>query len=474
MTNEIIDHHETGGRSCGGAGRKAVEWHPLRGDTPRADGADVPGAARPRTVPRPAAALVAVGLLLLVLGAVLGSLPLLVGGAVITVAAGTGILAYRRSPASRRGGARERAGEQGGAPAGAPGGADAETVPGTRSEPEPQAAAEAERRGPGAQDDPAPAPAEGPGTGDLAVEEPVRERQPAGGLFIPSPGTPAPGIAGANREKTGDDASGASESAVSAAEDDAPAEPAGALAAEPETATGEADTTSAAETEAPTTDALTPATEAPAAEPEPAPAEVTDTAPAAETGTSTDTLTPATEAPTTEPEPATDPAAATEPEPAPTDDAPAPKTPATEPTPATDAPEPEPETTTGEADTTSAAETEAPTDTPAPETAAVPSAAPQVPAVPAASAPPTDDPFARYAEEAGVEAGTLREIAQAVVTDQSASIVYVQQRFSLSRPAARRVLDALERIGLVSAPAKNGRRKTTATSLDHLAPPNGR
>ncbi|PJE97327.1 hypothetical protein CUT44_13230 [Streptomyces carminius] len=86
----------------------------------------------------------------------------------------------------------------------------------------------------------------------------------------------------------------------------------------------------------------------------------------------------------------------------------------------------------------------------------------------------THEPLVQQAEAAGMEAAALREIAQAVVTDQNASIVYVQERFSLSRTAARRALDALEALGLVSAPAKNGRRKTMVTSLDHLTAPDGR
>ncbi|WP_344630015.1 DNA translocase FtsK [Streptomyces glaucosporus] len=96
---------------------------------------------------------------------------------------------------------------------------------------------------------------------------------------------------------------------------------------------------------------------------------------------------------------------------------------------------------------------------------------PERPAAPADEpATSAHEPFAQQAEAAGMEAETLREIAQAVVTDQNASIVYVQERFSLSRAAARRALDALEALGLVSAPAKNGRRKAMATSLDHLTP----
>ncbi|MEU3794745.1 hypothetical protein AB0F07_33975 [Streptomyces fructofermentans] len=44
----------------------------------------------------------------------------------------------------------------------------------------------------------------------------------------------------------------------------------------------------------------------------------------------------------------------------------------------------------------------------------------------------------------------------------------LQERFALSRPLARKALEALEHLGVVSAPSANGRRTVTAASLDHL------
>ncbi|GAA2436588.1 restriction endonuclease [Streptomyces macrosporus] len=93
---------------------------------------------------------------------------------------------------------------------------------------------------------------------------------------------------------------------------------------------------------------------------------------------------------------------------------------------------------------------------------------------PPAPGTPVDEAFARHAEDAGLEAELLRDIARTVVAERNAGIAYVQRRFSLSRPAARRALQALEHLDLVSAPAGNGRRTVTATSLDHLVPPNER
>ncbi|MCG3041774.1 hypothetical protein L7D48_14600, partial [Streptomyces sp. S1A] len=111
-----------------------------------------------------------------------------------------------------------------------------------------------------------------------------------------------------------------------------------------------------------------------------------------------------------------------------------------------------------------------PEETEAPKSPAAAAESPAEPGPADSGAEPDGGPFARQAEAAGMDAGTLREIAQAVVTEQNASMVYVQQRFSLSRTAARRALDALEQLEVVSAPAKNGRRKALVTSLDHLAP----
>lgn len=84
---------------------------------------------------------------------------------------------------------------------------------------------------------------------------------------------------------------------------------------------------------------------------------------------------------------------------------------------------------------------------------------------------PTAMTLERQAEAAGMRTEILRDIAHEVVTEQNAGITYLQKRFFLSRSAARRALEALEQLGLVSPPAKNGRRRVTATSLDHLTSP---
>ncbi|WP_190040103.1 restriction endonuclease [Streptomyces fructofermentans] len=79
-----------------------------------------------------------------------------------------------------------------------------------------------------------------------------------------------------------------------------------------------------------------------------------------------------------------------------------------------------------------------------------------------------EEEFARQAERAGLRAEVLQDIADAVVCEQRATLVMLQERFALSRPLARRALEALEHLGVVSAPSANGRRTVTAASLDHL------
>lgn len=70
--------------------------------------------------------------------------------------------------------------------------------------------------------------------------------------------------------------------------------------------------------------------------------------------------------------------------------------------------------------------------------------------------------LATQAERAGLRVESLLDIARTVVTEQRATLVLLEERFFLTRAQARRALDALEQLGLVSAPAANGRRTVTA------------
>jgi hypothetical protein len=79
-----------------------------------------------------------------------------------------------------------------------------------------------------------------------------------------------------------------------------------------------------------------------------------------------------------------------------------------------------------------------------------------------------EEDFTRQAERAGLRVETLHDIAGAVVSEQRATMVMLQERFSLPRPQARKALEALEHLGVVSAPSSNGRRTVTAASLDSL------
>jgi hypothetical protein len=89
---------------------------------------------------------------------------------------------------------------------------------------------------------------------------------------------------------------------------------------------------------------------------------------------------------------------------------------------------------------------------------------PGLPPSPSPAGQPHASEFIRCAQHAGLRVETLYDIAQAVVTEQRATMVLLQQRFFLTRRQARHALDALEHLGLVSAPAANGRRTVTATS----------
>ncbi|SPF00268.1 Ftsk gamma domain protein [Streptomyces sp. MA5143a] len=91
-----------------------------------------------------------------------------------------------------------------------------------------------------------------------------------------------------------------------------------------------------------------------------------------------------------------------------------------------------------------------------------------LPPSPSSAGPAHEAEFIRCAQRVGLRVETLHDIAQAVVTEQRATMVLLQQRFSLTRRQARDVLDALEHLGLVSAPAANGRRTVTSTSTTHL------
>jgi hypothetical protein len=73
--------------------------------------------------------------------------------------------------------------------------------------------------------------------------------------------------------------------------------------------------------------------------------------------------------------------------------------------------------------------------------------------------------LARQAERAGLRVETLQDIARAVITEQRATMVLLQERFFLTRAQARRALEALEQLGLVSAPAAHGRRTVTAEDM---------
>lgn len=78
--------------------------------------------------------------------------------------------------------------------------------------------------------------------------------------------------------------------------------------------------------------------------------------------------------------------------------------------------------------------------------------------------PGQDEEFAEQARLAGLRVEVLNDIAQAVVAERQATLVFVQKRFSLSRAEARQALAALERLGLVSQAAANGRRTVTPPS----------
>ncbi|WP_162465678.1 DNA translocase FtsK [Streptomyces taklimakanensis] len=449
MTNEIIDHHENDGRSCRGVGRTAVEWRPLREDAPRtaggSGGRSTAGEAAPhsskdartKAVTVLSAVLTPIGLLALLLGVVLDSPPLLVGGVVLLGAAGIGVLVRRRASADRPDAAHGRGDGRKEADAEPSDAARAEQE--RRTEPRKEEAATEQHEGEAADDTPLSAP----------VEEPIRERPSVSGLFVPSPSTPVSETVRTDREETDDETLRTPDPAPTTTDGGSSVEEVDVLAEQPAPAVEKTDEAPGTEpdtepeavaeeptptTEAPTTDTTTPEpeTKTPTEEPEPT---TEDPTPTTEAST-TDTTTPETKTPTEEPEPTTE-------DPTPTTEAST-----------TDTTTPEPET---------------PTEEPEPTTEA-----PAAPLAATVSAAPTDDPFARQAEAAGMGVGALREIARAVIADQNASIVYVQQHFSLSRPAARRALDALEQLGLVSAPAKNGRRKALVTSLDHLAPSDGR
>ncbi|MFC8678056.1 restriction endonuclease [Streptomyces griseorubiginosus] len=94
-----------------------------------------------------------------------------------------------------------------------------------------------------------------------------------------------------------------------------------------------------------------------------------------------------------------------------------------------------------------------------------PGLSPGLPPSPSPAGKPHEAEFIRCAQHAGLRVETLHDIAQAVVTEQRATMVLLQQRFFLTRAEARRVLEALEQLGLVSAPAANGRRTVTTAAL---------
>ncbi|MEE1940021.1 hypothetical protein V1L54_11535 [Streptomyces sp. TRM 70361] len=538
-----------------------------------------PSDARTKAVIRLAALLTVAGLLVLVLGAVLGSLPLLVGGGVVFAAAGLGVLVVRRAPAGLRGTTRERAEERGAAAAETSNTVSAEQE---RQE-EPDEEKEEERREPEAAD-------AAPARQETEPEAPREEERPE-----PEGEHPEPEAANALRNAVRELLSGLPEReaplekaiayclsrrdsaddpwvrdeaeklarehvaaderilcvALSGSREDEgrPAllvltdrgaavsdkgeshrfvpgsedmfDPVGdaawgwlsvgeltfffrdnpdlraALAAREETATTEASEATAV----PTVDEPIASADEPGGdevrEPETVtdePAQATDVPePVADEPTVVEPVLVADEAskaPADESEPsAVEPTVAEE---SANDESPEPEAPAAEGevetprapehprvTTDNDPPVGEHAASTEESDGRSP-EAKAPADEPEPvageptpvvdEPAA--SAVETEPAVgePTVAEPVTSahEPFAQQTEAAGMEAETLRKIAQAVVTDQNASIVYVQERFSLSRVAARRALDALEALGLVSAPAKNGRRKAMVTSLDHL------
>jgi hypothetical protein len=96
-----------------------------------------------------------------------------------------------------------------------------------------------------------------------------------------------------------------------------------------------------------------------------------------------------------------------------------------------------------------------------------PAAARPAPSSPAAGARREED-YVRQAERAGLRVEILRDIADAVVSERRATMVMLQERFSLPRPQARKALEALEHLGVVSAPSSNGRRTVTADTLDPL------
>jgi len=576
----VIGYHENGGQNCRGEGRTAVEERLSR--------ESAPSDTRTKAVIRLSTLLTVAGLLVFVLGAVLGSLPLLVGGGAVFAVAGLGVLAVRRGAAGQRGTTRGRAEERGTAAA-----EMSSTVPVEREreeesaeekeeerpepEPGPERESEAADATPALQETDPEAPQEGERPeleAANALRNAVRE------LLSGLPEREAPlekAIAyclsrtdSADDPWVRDEAEKLAREHVTADErilcvalsgsredEECPAllvltdhgavvsdrgtshrfvpgsedvfDPVGdaawgwlsvgeltfffrdnpdlraALAVREETATAEAPEATAVPTvDEPTASADEPDSdearepEAPTDEPEPVTVEPNQAAdevsrtPADEPAALADEPGPAAD----ESEPsAVEPTVAEESvnEGSPEPEAPvaeveveAPRTPE-HPQVASDndSPAGEHAASTEESDGRSP-ETEAPAVEPEPvtdepvavehtqatdEVSKAPVDEPERPAAPA-DEPVTSahEPFAQQAKAAGMEAEALREIAQAVVTDQNASIVYVQERFSLSRAAARRALDALEALGLVSAPAKNGRRKAMATSLDHLTP----
>ncbi|KUN90418.1 hypothetical protein AQJ84_40185 [Streptomyces resistomycificus] len=72
-----------------------------------------------------------------------------------------------------------------------------------------------------------------------------------------------------------------------------------------------------------------------------------------------------------------------------------------------------------------------------------------------------EEDVSRQAERAGLRPESLQDIANEVITEQRATMVWLQERFFLTRPQTRKALDALEQLGLVSPPAANGRRTVT-------------
>ncbi|MCG3043218.1 hypothetical protein L7D48_22040, partial [Streptomyces sp. S1A] len=184
VTDGVIGHHESEGRSCRGAGRTAAEAPAPQGDAPRPAEENRTKAAAPVF-----AALGLVGLVVLVLGAVLGSVPILTGGAVLLVAAGAGVLLNRRSPAAgERTAAHSAAGETAGETAEEREKTE-EAAAAVRAEPEPltEPRQEAERREEEKESVSGSVLVE-----TVSVEETAPERLSVGGLFFSDPADSAP------------------------------------------------------------------------------------------------------------------------------------------------------------------------------------------------------------------------------------------------------------------------------------------